>query len=563
MESDELIKADRGGHAECHVCRNLNCTGPTRPMSNDSVPTTIQAPTPALLSRNPLAWLTVFGPGAVVASITLGSGELIFSARGGALFGYDVLFLFVVISVLKWGLVFGLSRHIVLSGVHPYARMMELPGPRGWFPLMLLLIAAVTTPIWGAFLPGTIGNFTSWVTGTQDRFNGAVDYLWAMPFLVAVVTLSFTGGYGALERVQMVIVGAMMVCALVTLILYKPDWLELLKGGIIPQTYQYPEWLASVPDESIRKIAEQNEWVEVSRYVGVIGGSGFDYLAYTSWLREKHWGWAGIGEATSTDLDEIASDPDHPARQWVRAPLVDCTISFALVIVFSAVFVASGVITLGPEQQVPTGANFLEMQSKFVTGIHPWLEPLYVIAAYLTMFGSSYGVFEIAATICREIVRAMNPDLAQRHHQRLKSIAVGWCGICAFLILVWSFVYTSSMGGDSGILIDLMTPANLFTGVLSCGLLCFILPWMDWRFLPKPLRLSKPLLLLNCVAGVIFLYLGLKGYWDSEVEGGEFFQKRWFSIGGIVAVMAVSMVIAAIYASRGGSNQVKREHQEF
>ena len=106
-------------------------------MSINDAPSTVQPPPSALLSRNPLAWLTVFGPGAVIASITLGSGELIFSTRGGALFGYRILFLFVVISILKWGLVFAMSRHMVLSGVHPYARMMDLPGPRGWFPLML------------------------------------------------------------------------------------------------------------------------------------------------------------------------------------------------------------------------------------------------------------------------------------------------------------------------------------------------------------------------------------------------------------------------------------------
>ena len=40
-----------------------------------------------------------------MASLTIGTGELIFSSRGGALFGYRILFLFVVISLLKWGLV--------------------------------------------------------------------------------------------------------------------------------------------------------------------------------------------------------------------------------------------------------------------------------------------------------------------------------------------------------------------------------------------------------------------------------------------------------------------------
>lgn len=32
----------------------------------------------------PIRWLTVFGPGAVIGSLTIGMGELVFSSRGGA-----------------------------------------------------------------------------------------------------------------------------------------------------------------------------------------------------------------------------------------------------------------------------------------------------------------------------------------------------------------------------------------------------------------------------------------------------------------------------------------------
>ena len=48
---------------------------------------------------------------------------------GGALFGYRILFLFVIISILKWGLLLASSRHIMLTGVHPYERMLELLAP--------------------------------------------------------------------------------------------------------------------------------------------------------------------------------------------------------------------------------------------------------------------------------------------------------------------------------------------------------------------------------------------------------------------------------------------------
>src|SRR5438128_12104081 len=80
----------------------------------------------ALQSRNPLAWLTIFGPGAVIASLTIGSGELIFSSRGGALFGYRLLWFFLFILLLKCVLVFVTARHMVLAGARPFWRWMRL-----------------------------------------------------------------------------------------------------------------------------------------------------------------------------------------------------------------------------------------------------------------------------------------------------------------------------------------------------------------------------------------------------------------------------------------------------
>ena len=54
----------------------------------------------ATLPASWLGWLALFGPGAVIASLTIGTGELIFSSRGGALFGYRILFLFLIIFIL-------------------------------------------------------------------------------------------------------------------------------------------------------------------------------------------------------------------------------------------------------------------------------------------------------------------------------------------------------------------------------------------------------------------------------------------------------------------------------
>jgi len=512
------------------------------------------------LPRTLIDWLRVFGPGAIMASLTIGTGELIFSTRGGALFGYHILFVFALVCLLKWTLVISTSRHMILTGIHPYERMMDLPGPRGWLPIGLLLISVVCMPVWLTFHSGVLGNLTAWVTDTRPLFHGGIDYLWGAGIFLAVLILSATGGYDVLERVQTFVVLAMVVCAGLTLVLYNPDWLELL-AGLLPHTLKYPEWLP----EKYPDIAKHSEWVETTRYMGVIGGAGFDYLSYTSWLREKCWGVLP-NRASPELLEEIAADSQHPVRKWINAPIVDCTISFLLVVVFSAVFVASGTMFLGPQETVPDENNLLNLQAQFITQIHPWLLPLYIIGAFLTMLGTLYGTLEIGCSIADEIVRTLVSHWTVERAQRLRRGTIAWCAGVAFVILGWLFVrqigaaplaitaapasatpasqfdeeieqVTPPKQGER-LLLTLMTPVNLFTGVLACGLICMLSLWMDHRFLPPSLRPPPVLTGLNLIGGLMFLALGVKGFWDNPI--------REIAVGTILALFSAAVLIAVL-----------------
>lgn len=516
------------------------------------------------LPRTMIDWLRVFGPGAIMASLTIGTGELIFSTRGGALFGFHILFVFALTSLLKWSLVISTSRHMILTGVHPYERMLELPGPRGWFPIMLLLISIVAMPIWISFHSGVLGNLTSWLTNTRHLFHGGMDYVWGGSILLAILILSATGGYAVLEKTQTIVVLAMVVCAGLTLVLYKPDWVQLLLG-LLPHSMSYPDWLP----EKYPEIAKHSVWVEVTRYIGVIGGAGFDYLSYTSWLREKSWGILPR-RATSKMLAEIAADPQHEVRKWINAPYVDCAISFLLVVVFSAVFVASGAMFLGPEHAIPDENNMLNLQARFVTQIHSWLLPLYVVGAFLTMLGTLYGTVEIACSVADEIIRSFIVDWTKDRARRLRRGIISWCASVALLILGWLFIRQAIAPVPSPaetavaavarnadklplpesiakeevtpplqkpkLLLAVMTPVNLFTGILSCGLICMVTVWMDRRWLPSDLRPPIYLSGLNFLAGLLFLVLGIKGYWDNE--------NRIIAVGSIAGLFAVSMLLA-------------------
>src|SRR6266498_2675466 len=227
----------------------------------------------------------------------------------------------------------------------------------------------------------------------------------------------------------------MLLCVVISLVVVKPDWLEFWKGFVAPRPLVCPAWAASLPELTGRPV-----WVETITYVGVIGGSGYDYLAYVSYLRDKRWGQAGRATATRAELEAAATDAAHINRRWLRAVAVDSTLSFLAVLIFSSVFVACGTVILGPQHKIPGGTNLLALQAEFVTPVFPWLKYVYFVGAFLTIFGTLYGTIEVAPAVLREIAFAFHPGYAAAHASRIRSLAVGWVGFGGFALLVWAFM---------------------------------------------------------------------------------------------------------------------------
>ena len=86
-----------------------------------------------------LKWgaLKYFGAGAIMASVTIGSGETLFASRSGAVFGYTLLWCFIGGALMKGVQVYVGGRHMVLTGEHPMAHWAQLPGPRNWVPIVI------------------------------------------------------------------------------------------------------------------------------------------------------------------------------------------------------------------------------------------------------------------------------------------------------------------------------------------------------------------------------------------------------------------------------------------
>jgi Mn2+/Fe2+ NRAMP family transporter len=289
------------------------------------------------------------------------------------------------------------------------------------------------------------------------------------------------GGYKTLERAQITIVAVMLLTVLAAFFMMRPDWFQVLSGLFIPKSVSYPHWAISLEEIRTRPV-----WVETVTYVGIIGGSAYDYLAYVSYIREKGW---------------IRSD-----GAWLRPILFDSVLSFVAVLLFTIVFTVCGALILQPQHQIPAGTDLLTLQSQFLTPLFPALKHLYFLGAFLAVFGTLYGTIEIAPAILHEMAEAFEI----RCSPRIRFIAVGW--VCALALVV--LVVSLARKGDPPALIVILTPANLFTGVLACGCVCLLSVWTDLKFLKPELRMPLILTGLNVFGGLVFVLLGLKGYWD-------------------------------------------------
>lgn len=455
----------------------------------------------ALKRRGPLSILLLFGPGAIIASVTIGSGETVFASRGGAIFGYTLLWCFLAGGVMKFVQIYTAARYITLTGEHPMERWKYLPGPRGWIVWFLAIVTVMCFPLWLSGLPKMLGGLTVWIFGLEQAGFWGDPRVWGTVFVVVAITLTLLQNYAILEHTQTLIVALLLAMVLVAALAAQPDWLSVLGGALIPQVPSYESWVFA----KYESISSRSPWVEVGTYLGAIGGGTYDYFGYIGMMREKGWGL--LGQKIRTGPEGVNIDPTSQnislGRSWLRAPFVDTSISFLCIVVFTAAFMILGAVMLHPHEIAPEGLQLLTVQSEFLTALHPSLLYLYQVGVFMAFFGSILAAYEIYVRTAHECFRPIVRQVREMPLSRLRIWIVSYCGIFG-LGIMW-------LGGNP---VNIVTPAAIFGGVLTCGIWCLLMVWTDRNFLPRALRMNRVLLVLNIVSGLFFTFWGIQGLYE-------------------------------------------------
>ncbi|HEX2270964.1 MAG TPA: Nramp family divalent metal transporter, partial [Pyrinomonadaceae bacterium] len=202
-------------------------------------------PVPEQLSHLSFRNVLLFvGPGAVLAAATIGSGELVFGSRNGAVFGYSLAWCFVWAGVFKAVQVYTATRYLTLTGEHPMRRWREIPGPRGWFPLLLGVMSILVMPVAYSVIPKILSTLTNhWLGFGKDNPQFAVmSKVAASAFLLSCFLLFALSSYSMLEKITIGLLLVMLFCVGLAVVMTFRSPLSFLLGITVPQVPDYQSW---------------------------------------------------------------------------------------------------------------------------------------------------------------------------------------------------------------------------------------------------------------------------------------------------------------------------------
>lgn len=444
------------------------------------------------------------GPGLIMASASIGSGELFFSSRGGSIFGYTLLWTFLLCAIFKGVVVYSGTRYITLTGESPFARFGQvLPGPKNWFPVLLGIFAVVSFPSWCGGFATFLGQWSVWT------FGFGIPQVWATVWTLLAFSTLFFGGYKYIEGFQTAVVALMVIFVLVAVVVCNPNYLEVLRGLIptIPDGYQ--NWVQSKYPE----IAAKPISLEIISYLGAIGGGTYDYIGYIGMYNEKKWGML-----STPNLDDLraklitlqageripmneSEENANEVETWTRAPIMDTMISFVAVFIFSAAFMILGNVILGAngEQAIPDNNTIMQHQAAFFSQITPALLYFYKLAVWAAFFGSmqASGTIMYAHTFHECFAPAFKKIREMDWFKLRLLVACIYSG--GGLILVWtglSFTTLVSFGA-------------LIGGVLSIGLWALAMLYTDVKFLPPRYQMKMVTKVVLGISGVVMSAMGV------------------------------------------------------
>ena len=478
------------------------------------------------------------GPGIVLASSIVGSGELVATTRTGAEAGFVLLWLILIGCVIKVAAQVEIGRATLTWGRTPLDAFDRVPGPRfagrGWIYWAWVVMTALVLVQQGGILSGVAQTLAAGLpvtaagkewnrvhdelardrilaaaarhrgdTTTADGLDARMEELkgeretlvkpadetvWAVVTGLVTAFLLGVGRYKLIELVSIVLVGTFTLVTLVALGLLQFDPAWAISAG------EFGSGLAFRLPEARKDFSPL---LTALATFGIIGVGASELMVYPYWCLEKGYGVA-VGPRDETEAWA------NRARGWLRVMQLDAWASMAVYTAVTVAFYLLGAATLGRLGLVPEGSEMVRtLGAMYAPVFGTWANGAFLVGAFAVLYST---LFVAAAGNARMVVDGLIlagvlPGDADSRTTWTRRLSVAWPLVA--MVLALAIRAPLAMVLASGMAQAVMLAA-LGVAVI----------WFRWRALDPRLRPGRAWDALLVVSSVGFILIGTWTLWE-------------------------------------------------
>lgn len=494
---------------------------------------------PPVSIRASLAYL---GPGIILASSIVGSGELIAATRVGAEAGFALLWLIIIGCAIKVAAQIEIGRTTITWGRTPLEAFDSVPGPRlagrGWVYWGWVIMTALILVQQGGILAGVSQTLSgglpltnagrTWnriydeaasarVAEASALRNGDMEKaallrtkieeldqqkkelaspidgtLWAIVVALSTSCLLAFGRYRVIERLAIILVGGFTLVTLAALVMlqFDPTWSiskSELVGGLIP----------SVP----KATADRSPLVAALATFGIIGVGAAELMFYPYWCLEKGYGRA-VGPRDSTAEWAVR------ARGWMRVMQLDAWASMVVYTVVTVAFYLLGAATLGRLGLLPEGDEMVRsLGAMYAPVFGTWAANVFLIGAFCVLYSTLFAAADGNSRIVADglVMAGFVPGDEESRKTWTRRVAVMWpiVALCLALAIRAPVAMVLASGVSQAIML----------AALAVAVLVFRYRDVDTRLMP-----SRGWDILLWISSIGFLIVGGWTLWQKLSE---------------------------------------------
>ena len=302
-------------------------------------------------------WL---GPSFLWMLSAAGSGEVLFTPRIAALYGYSLLWALLAAVALKWFINREVGRYTVCTGKTFLRGCHDLPGLPNWAIWILLLPQIVVAVATIAGMAGAAADALHLVTG-----GSKATITMAIISLTGLITM--IGKYKLVEILASVCGVLLSLAVMIAAISIFPDGKKMAEG-LIP----------SLPDSV--------KYEEVLPWLGFMLAGAAGLMWFSNWVQARGYGAATENSENVFDVDASSEGDRDRLRDWLRQMSISNTLAVAGALLIAFAFLILGAELLQPKGLLPEEDKMSEVLGKLLGNLWGPLGFWFMIGAVFISF---------------------------------------------------------------------------------------------------------------------------------------------------------------------------------